>query len=102
MQVTQTKRKHNTLTFDCIVGTSDIVEQLFSVCRVVLADNLRSMAPKTLEALTFFKANLKEQLWNDIDSANALKRFTKKETTVRQAEWWKDWEQFGEKEGKDD
>jgi len=85
-----------------IVGTNDIVERLFSVCRVVLADNRGSMAPKTFEALMFIKANLKEGLWNDIDLASALKRFTKKEETISQEEWWKDWEKHGDKEDKDD
>jgi len=61
-----------------------------------------SMAPKTLEALMFIKANLKEGLWNDIDWARSLKRFTKKEETISQEEWWKDWEQHGDKEDKCD
>jgi len=68
----------------------------------VLADNRGSMAPRTIEALMFIEANLKEGLWNDIHLASALKRFTKKEETVRQEEWWKDWEQHGDKEDKDD
>jgi len=71
-----------------IVGTNDIVEQLFSVCRVVLADNCGSMAPKMFEALMFINANLKEGLWNDIDWASALKHFTKKEETISHEEWW--------------
>jgi len=85
-----------------IVGTNDIFEQLLSVCRVVLADNCGSMAPKTFEALMFINANLKEGLWNDIDRASALKHFTKKEETISHEEWWKDWEQHGDKQDKDD
>jgi len=69
-----------------VVGTNDIVEQLFSVCKVVLADNSGSMAPKAFEALMFIKANLKEGLWNDIDWPSTLKRFTKKEETISQEE----------------
>lgn len=72
-----------------IVGTNDIVEQLFSVCTVVHADNHGKMTPTTFEALMFIKANLKEQLWNDVDLTGALKCFTKKETAISQEEWWK-------------
>jgi len=54
------------------------------------------MTSETFEALMFIKANLKEQLWNDVDLASALNRFTKKETTASQEEWWKDWEQFSQ------
>jgi len=92
--------QHIDLSF--VVGTNDIVEQLFSVCRVVLADNSGSMTPKTFEALMFIKDNLKEGLWNDIDWASALKCFTKKEETISQEEWWKDWEQHCDKEDKED
>jgi len=67
-----------------------------------LADNYGSNAPTTFEALMFINANLTEGLWNDIDLASALKRFTKKEETISQEEWWKDWEKYGDKEDKDD
>ena len=52
-----------------ILGTSDIVERFFSLCKYVLTDTRSSLTAEMFEMIVFLKAN--RDLWNlkEVDAA---------------------------------
>ena len=54
-----------------ILGTSDIVERFFSLCKYVLTDQRASMTAENFETIVFLKAN--RDLWGLPEVAEAIK-----------------------------
>jgi len=46
-----------------VIGTSDIVERLFSACKHIMSDCRKKMGPETLDLIVMLKYN--QDLWND-------------------------------------
>ena len=46
-----------------VIGTSDIVERLFSACKHIMSDCRKKMGPETLDLIVTLKYN--QDLWND-------------------------------------
>jgi len=45
-----------------VIGRSDIVERLFSVCRLIISDRRKRMGPETLDLIVMLKYN--QDLWS--------------------------------------
>jgi hypothetical protein len=45
-----------------VIGTSDVVERLFSACKLVMTDRRKGMGPEMLDMIMMLKHN--QDLWN--------------------------------------
>ena len=62
-----------------IPPTSNMVERLFSHCKLVLTDLRSSIGPVTFEEVMFLKIN--EEFWNEENVQTALHKMNKRRKT---------------------